>query len=283
MRLDSHQHFWRYSREEYGWIPPGTPLERDWLPADLDLLQKPLGFDGSVAVQARQCVAESDWLLGLADGNPRVLGVVGWVDLRSDSVESDLQRLARHPRFVGVRHVVQDEPDDRFLLRPDFLRGVERLKDFGLTYDLLIYPRQLPAAIEFVGRIPDQPMVLDHIAKPMIKAGTLSPWSEQIRELARHPNLFCKVSGMVTEADQQHWKADDFRPYLETVFEAFGPSRLMFGSDWPVCRLAGTYEQVEGLVQDFVRGWSPEQLAAFWGGNCAQFYGLTPPSSSGSR
>jgi L-fuconolactonase len=126
-------------------------------------------------------------------------------------------------------------------------------------------------------------MVLDHIAKPMIKAGTVSPWSEQIREVARHPNLFCKVSGMVTEADQQHWKADDFRPYLETVFEAFGPSRLMFGSDWPVCRLAGTYEQVEGLVQDFVRGWSPEQLAAFWGGNCAQFYGLTPPSSSGSR
>ncbi len=279
MRLDSHQHFWRYTREEYGWIPAGTPLERDWLPADLDVLQKPLGFDGSIAVQARQCLAESDWLLGLADGNPRVRGVVGWVDLRCDSVGADLERLARHPRFVGVRHVVQDEPDDGFLLRPDFLRGVGRLREFGLTYDVLIYPRQLPAAIEFVGRFPEQPMVLDHIAKPFIKAGTLSPWREQIRELAGFPHLLCKVSGMVTEADQQQWKADDFLPYLETVFEAFGPSRLMFGSDWPVCRLAATYEQVDGLVQDFVRGWSPESLAAFWGGNCARFYGVTPPSS----
>lgn len=279
MRLDSHQHFWRYTQEEYGWIPPGTPLERDWLPADLDQLQKPLGFDGSIAVQARQCLAESDWLLGLADGNPRVRGVVGWVDLRSDSVATDLERLARHPRFVGVRHVVQDEPDDRFLLRPDFLRGVDQLREFGLTYDVLIYPRQLPAAIEFVGQFPDQPMVLDHIAKPFIKAGTLSPWREQIRELARFPHLLCKVSGMVTEADPLHWKADDFRPYLETVFEAFGPSRLMFGSDWPVCRLAATYEQVDGLVQDYVRGWSQESLAAFWGGNCARFYGVTPPSS----
>jgi len=279
MSIDSHQHFWRYSREEYGWIPTGSPLEQDWLPADLDRLLKPLGFDGSIAVQARQSAAESDWLLGLADANPRIFGVVGWVDLRSESVAVDLERFSRHPRFVGVRHVVQDEPDDEFLLQPDFLRGIGQLRNFGLTYDLLIYPRQLPAAIRFVGHFPEQPMVLDHIAKPPIKSGLLSRWREEVRELAKFPNLMCKVSGMVTEADHQDWKAADFQPYLEIILEAFSPQRLMFGSDWPVCRLAATYEQAEGLVRDFVRGWTPGELKGFWGGNCARFYGITPPNS----
>jgi L-fuconolactonase len=283
MKIDAHQHFWRYSAAEYPWIPVGSPLERDWLPADLARLQRPLGFDGSIAVQARQSLAESDWLLGLADADPRVLGVVGWVDLRSPDVDRDLERLARHPKFVGVRHVVQDEPDDQFLLRPDFLRGIERLKAYDLTYDVLIYPRQLPAAIRFVERFPELPMVLDHIAKPFIKAGTIEPWRSQILELARFPNLLCKVSGMVNEADHQSWKASDFQPFLETVVAAFGPERLMFGTDWPVCRLAATYESVEGLVRDFVRGWSPEQSEAFWGGNCARFYGVSAPSSSGSQ
>jgi L-fuconolactonase len=274
MRIDSHQHFWRYSSAEYPWIPAGTPLERDWLPADLESLQRPLNFDGSVAVQARQSIAESDWLLGLADAAPRILGVVGWVDLRSAQVGRDLERLARHPRFVGVRHVVQDEPDDAFLLRSDFLRGIALLKDFGLTYDLLVYPRQLPAAIRLVERFPSQPFVLDHIAKPFIKAGTLEPWASLVRQLATFPNLVCKISGMVTEADHQHWQTSDFTPFLDLVIDAFGPSRLMFGSDWPVCRLAASYEQVEGLVRDRVRGWSPAEQAAFWGGNCARFYGL---------
>jgi L-fuconolactonase len=274
MRIDSHQHFWRYCAAEYPWIPAGTSLERDWLPQDLDALQKPLGFDGSVAVQARQSITESDWLLGLADAAPRILGVVGWVDLRSARVADDLERLARHPRFVGVRHVVQDEPDDAFLLRPDFLRGISLLRDFDLTYDLLVYPRQLPAVLRFVERFPSQPFVLDHLAKPFIKAGTLEPWKTQIRELAGFPNLLCKVSGMVTEADHAGWKAADFDPFLDTVFETFGPQRLMFGSDWPVCQLAASYEQVEGLVRNRVRGWSPADQAAFWGGNCARFYGL---------
>lgn len=279
MKIDAHQHFWRYSPEEYPWIPAGTPLQRDWLPADLRQLQVPLGFDGSIAVQARQSIAESDWLLGLADADPRILGVVGWVDLQSEGGARELRRLARHPRFVGVRHVVQDEPDDQFLLRPEFLRGMEWVEETGLTYDLLIYPRQLPAAIRFLERFPRIPMVLDHIAKPFIKDQVLEPWRAQIRELAGFPNLLCKVSGMVTEADHTRWEAAHFRPYLETVIEAFGPDRLMFGSDWPVCRLAGTYEQVEGLVRDFVRGWSPEQQAGFWGGNCARFYGVNPPSN----
>ena len=272
MILDSHQHFWRYTADGYPWIPTGSALQRDWLPADLERIQRPLGFDGSIAVQARQSLAESWWLLGLADADPRVKGVVGWVDLQLGQVEEQLAPLAAHPRFVGVRHVAQDEPDERFLVRPAVLRGIGALRPFGLTYDILIYPKQLPAAIELVQRFPEQPFVLDHIAKPLVREGIRDPWAAQIRELARHPNVCCKVSGMVTEADHRAWKADDFRPYLDVVFEAFRPERLMFGSDWPVCLLAGSYEQVEGLVRDHVRHLGPEQAAGFWGGNCARFY-----------
>ena len=272
MRLDSHQHFWRYDASQYPWIPAGSALQRDWLPADLAAIHRSLGFDGSIAVQARQSLAESHWLLGLADADPRVKGVVGWVDLRSDDVEEELAQLAAHPKFVGVRHVAQDEPDDRFLVGAAFQAGIRRLRPFGLTYDLLVYPRQLPAAIELVAAHPEQPFVLDHIAKPHIRDGVLQPWAEQIRELARHGNVLCKVSGMVTEADHRTWKGGDFRPYLDVVFEAFGPSRLMFGSDWPVCLLAGSYEQVEGLARDHLRHLSPEESAAFWGGNCERFY-----------
>ena len=273
-RLDSHQHFWRYSPEEYPWIPAGSALGRDWLPHDLDALQKPLGLDGSIAVQARQSLAESDWLLGLADANPRVRGVVGWVDLRSPDVGRDLARLARHPKFVGVRHVVQDEPEDDFILGAAFMEGIRRLREFDLAYDILIYPRQLPATLRLVERFPDQPFVLDHIAKPFIKRGTIQPWANHIRALSQFPNVLCKVSGMVTEADHDRWKPEDFAPYLDVVAEVFGPGRLMFGSDWPVCRLAASYEAVEGLVRDHFRGWGAREQAAFWGGNCAAFYGV---------
>jgi len=277
MRLDSHQHFWRYSAAQYPWIPAGSALQRDWLPADLAELQRPLGLDGYIVVQARQSLAESHWLLGLADADPRIMGVVGWVDLQDDRVEDSLVELAVHPKFVGVRHVVQDEPDDRFLLRPAFLRGLGRLKQFGLRYDILIYPKQLPAALEFVRQFPDQPFVLDHIAKPFIRAGTLSPWREQIRELAQFPNVLCKVSGMVTEAEHAGWREADFRPYLDVVFAAFGEDRLMFGSDWPVCLLAGGYEQVFRLAEGYVINvakYSATAQAKFFGGNCAKFYGV---------
>ncbi|KAB2665602.1 MAG: amidohydrolase family protein [Verrucomicrobia bacterium] len=274
MRLDSHQHFWRYRAAEYSWIPAGSPLHRDWLPADLEALQRPLGFDGSIAVQARQSLAESDWLLGLADAAPRVKGVVGWVDLRAPHAEADLERLADHPKFVGVRHVAQDEPDDGFLSRPEFVRGVGLLAKHALTYDILVYERQLPAAIELVRQLPGQPFVLDHIAKPRIKRRELAPWRERIRELARHDNVLCKVSGMVTEADHARWTADDLRPYLDVVAEAFGPRRLMFGSDWPVCLLAAPYEGVEGVARDYFRGLDAGDAEGFWGGNCARFYGV---------
>ncbi|MEK0450282.1 MAG: hypothetical protein RL088_2550 [Verrucomicrobiota bacterium] len=277
MKIDAHQHFWRYDTAQYPWIPAGSPLHRDWLPADLAQLQAPLGFDGSVAVQARQGIEESDWLLGLADADPRVKAVVGWVDLRSPDVAKDLERLARHPRFAGVRHVVQDEPDDDFMIRPDFLRGISLLRQLGLTYDILIYPRQLPAALRLVAQFPEQPFVLDHIAKPGIKDGAMSPWREQIRELARSENVLCKVSGMVTEADHRAWKAVDFRPYLDVIFEAFGPSRLMWGSDWPVCLFAAGYEQCLEFVSDYAGTLSAADRAALFGGNCARFYGIGQP------
>ena len=272
MRLDAHQHFWSYDAAQYPWIPPGSPLHRDWLPADLAALQQPLGFEGSIAVQARQVVGESDWLLDLADQHVGVKGVVGWVDLRSDRVEADLARLAAHPKFVGVRHVVQEEPDDDFMLGSDFQRGIGRLAAFGLTYDLLIYPKQLAAAIRLAENFPNQPFVLDHIAKPPIKDGAIEPWKSQLRRLAQLPNVHCKVSGMLTEADHERWKVEQFRPYLDVVFEAFGPARLMYGSDWPVCLFAGSYEQAYRLVDDHARGLSAAERAGLFGDNCARFY-----------
>ena len=272
MRLDAHQHFWSYDAAQYPWIPPGSPLHRSWLPDDLAALQQPLGFDGSIAVQARQVVEESDWLLGLADKHANVKGVVGWVDLRSDRVEADLERLARHPKFVGVRHVVQEEPDAAFMLGQDFQRGISKLAAYGLTYDILIYPKQLAAALRLAENFPEQPFVLDHIAKPFIKAGLIEPWAMQLRQLAKLPNVHCKVSGMLTEADHQAWRAEQFRPYLDTVFEAFGPARLMYGSDWPVCLFAGSYEQAYRLVDDYARGLTDQQRVGLFGGNAAAFY-----------
>ena len=272
MRLDAHQHFWSYDAAQYPWIPPGSPLHRSWLPDDLAALQQPLGFEGSIAVQARQVVGESDWLLSLADKHANVKGVVGWVDLRSDRVEADLARLAAHPKFVGVRHVVQEEPDVDFMLGRDFQRGISKLRAHGLTYDILIYPKQLEAAIRLAENFPQQPFVLDHLAKPPIKDGAMEPWKSQLLRLAKLPNVHCKVSGMLTEADHKAWRAEQFRPYLDTVFEAFGPARLMYGSDWPVCLFAGSYEQAYRLVDDYARGLTDAERAGLFGGNCARFY-----------
>jgi len=274
MTIDSHQHFWRYTPAEYPWMKPEWPIRRDFLPPDLAREMAKVGIEGCVAVQAQQTVAEAHWLLSLADAHPFIRGVVGWVDLQSERVEEQLAELARHPRFVGVRHVVQDEPDDNFMLRPAFQRGIGRLRQFNLAYDLLVFPKQLPAAIQLVANFPEQRFVLDHIAKPPIAAGTLSPWREQLRELAAAPNVWCKVSGMVTEAKWDGWRAEDFRPYLDVVFEAFGAERLMFGTDWPVATLAGTYEQVHRLAADYASGLSAEARAKFFGGNAVGFYRL---------
>jgi L-fuconolactonase len=277
VRIDAHQHFWHYTPEEYGWIGPEMAiLQADHLPGDLARLTAPLDISGTVAVQARQTLEETRWLLDLAKEHRLVRGVVGWVDLRSPRVAEQLERFCASPHFLGVRHVVQDEPDDQFMLRPDFLAGLATLADHGLTYDILVFPRHLPVACQVVEQFPEQPFVLDHIAKPFIKAGTLEPWAKDLKRLSRFPNVTCKVSGMVTETNWQQWRPSDLHPYLDVVFEAFGPERIMFGSDWPVCTVAGTYAQVAGVISEYVDGLSADEQAAVWGETAARFYGLEP-------
>ncbi len=275
MKIDAHQHFWRYSSQEYGWIDSQMAvLKKDFLPANLAPLLDAAGIEGTVAVQARQTLAETGWLLELAGQSPLIKGVVGWVELRSPNLAEQLQKFSRRPKFKGVRHVVQDEPDDRFMLGSDFVRGIGLLAEFDLTYDILIYPKHLPVACRLVDKFPRQPFVLDHIAKPLIKNNILTPWEADIRRLAEFPNVYCKVSGMVTEANWQQWQPADFWPYLDVVFEAFGPQRLMFGSDWPVCALAGSYAQVVSLLADYTRRLSAAEQAAVWGQTAQRFYGL---------
>jgi L-fuconolactonase len=274
MRIDSHQHFWKYDPAEYPWIRDDWPVRRDCLPPELQALLIEAELNGSIAVQARQSLDETRWLLRLAEEHSFIKGVVGWVDLRAEHAARQLDELSNHSRFVGVRHVAQDEPDDHFLIQPDFLRGLALLESRGLVYDLLVYPRQLPASIEVARRFPGQSFVLDHIAKPFIRDGKLSPWREQIRELARFPNVSCKISGLVTEADWTAWQPEDFGPYLEVVFEAFGPERLMFGSDWPVCLLAGTYAQVFELMVAYAVQLSPRDRAKLFGENATRIYKL---------
>jgi len=249
-------------------------LKRDFLPSHLEPLARSAGIEATVAVQARQSLEESQWLLALAGQFSFIKSVVGWVDLCNSKVEEDLARLASNPKFRGVRHIVQDEPDDRFMLRADFQRGLSHLAKFNLTYDLLLYPRHLPVAIELVERFPKQSFVLDHISKPSIKDQQLTPWETEIRRLAKFENVFCKVSGMVTEADWQHWKAADFRPYLDVVFESFGTNRTMIGSDWPVCTLAASYVQVIQIATDYLHQFSKDEQEHVLSLNGSQFYGL---------
>ena len=275
MKLDAHQHFWSYDAKQYPWISDAMKIiRRDFLPADLERELAKVKIDGAIAVQARQTLEESRWLLTLADHSPVTKGVVGWVDLQSDKVAEQLAELTKHPKFVGVRHVVHDEPDDEFMLRPAFLRGLGRLKQFNLTYDLLTFPKHLPVAVKVVQKYPEQKFVLDHISKPFIKAGTISPWDRDLRELAKFKNVWCKVSGMVTEAKWHEWKPADFRPYLDVVFDAFGEDRLMFGSDWPVCLVAGGYEAVFGIVRDYIQKLSVIAQEKILGGNSERFYGV---------
>jgi len=272
MQLDSHQHFWKYDAAQYPWIPPGSPLHRDWLPADLAPLLAAAGLDGCIAVQARQTIEESRWLLELAAASPIIQGVVGWVDLRNERVGEQLAELSANPKFRGVRHVVQDEPDANFMLGAAFQHGISLLRDFGLTYDLLIFPHQLPAAIELVQQFPEQPFVLDHIAKPPILSGELSPWRELLGELAAAPNVLCKVSGLITEADHANWSREQIAPYLSIVAEAFGEDRLMYGSDWPVCLLAGNYDRVFMLADETFAPWDEAARRKVFGENARRFY-----------
>jgi len=249
-------------------------LARDRLAADLEPLLEANGIDGTIAVQARQVVEETESLLAMAEEYDFIRGVVGWVDLRSPDVETQLERFRDRKKMVGVRHVVQDEPDDKFVLRDDFMRGIGKLKDYDLVYDILVFPHQLPAAIELVRRFPEQVFILDHIAKPYIKDKKISPWDSDIKKLASFENVSCKLSGMVTEADWHNWAAEDFRPYMEVVLEAFGAERLTIGSDWPVCTLAGQYGSVVSIAADFIGQLSDSEQKAIWQANPERIYGL---------
>jgi L-fuconolactonase len=278
MRIDSHQHFWHYSPDDYPWMSDAMPvLKRDYLPADLKPLLAESGLEGSIVVQARQTLEETEWLLRLADAHDFIKGVVGWVDLCSQNVETQLKQFTQHPKFRGVRHIVHDEPDDQFMLRPDFLHGLGLLAGYNLTYDLLLFPKHLPVALEVVQQFPNQRFVLDHIAKPDIKNQIVSSWDEGIRRLAALNNVVCKVSGLVTEAAWRSWKAEDFTQYLVVVFECFGPDRLMFGSDWPVSLLSADYAEVVAIVNGYLRSrrYTADLTDKIFGGNAAAFYGIS--------
>ncbi len=275
MRIDAHQHFWSYDPARHAWIDDAMAgLRRDFLPADLaPILQRNL-VDGTVLVQVDQTEEETRWMLDLAAQHPFVKGVVGWIDLRAPDVAERLAHFSEFEVLKGFRHIVQAERDDLFLLDPAFQRGIRWLTAFGFTYDILIYPHQLPAAIRLVEAHPDQHFVLDHIAKPPIKAQAMEPWASLLRTLAQHNNVWCKVSGLITEADYTAWTPSHIFPYLDVVFAAFNINRLMFGSDWPVCRCAGTYDQVLSLVENYTTGLSAEARHKLFGGNAVAFYGL---------
>lgn len=274
IRIDSHQHFWNYTPEEYGWIDPQSVLARDYLPGDLKPELTALQLDGCVAVQARQSMTESRWLLELSKKNSFIRGVVGWVDLQGESVEAALTELKHSKAFVGVRHVVQDESDPGFMQRPAFTRGIQKVIDQDLAYDILIRQDQLSSATKLVRQFPDARFILDHIAKPKIKAREVSPWREEIQKLAALPNVACKVSGMITEADHTNWRLQDFRGYLDVVWEAFGSDRLMYGSDWPVALLAGAYADVYRVADSFYHALSETEQEAFYGTNAGRWYKL---------
>ena len=278
MRIDAHQHFWRYNADEFGWIDDSmSSLRRDFGPDDLKPELERAGFQGSIAVQARQSLEETRWLLELAEDSPLILGVVGWVDLCSPDVRLQLQTFAGNPKLIGIRHLVQSEPDERFLLLPEFLRGISLLEEFDLAYDILIYPQHLPVAVEFVRHSPRQRFVLDHLAKPLIKSASIHPWEAGIRELAKFPNVCSKLSGMVTEADWQNWRPEDLKPYLDIALDNFGPERLMIGSDWPVCTVAASYKQTMSVVLDYLYKYPVNVQDAVLGGNAQRFWKLKLP------
>jgi len=278
MRIDAHQHFWRYDAAEYEWIDESmAALRRDFLPDDLRREMRGAGFDASVAVQARQSLDETRWLLALAGEYPFIAGVVGWIDLQSDAVEAQIEAI-RHPKLVGVRHVVQAE-DDGFLARPAFRRGIATLERHGLAYDILVYARQLREALAFAAAFPDQRFVLDHLGKPDIRSGAFDVWRRDLARLAALPNVWAKLSGLVTEAEWRRWTRAELHRYVDAAFEAFGADRLMIGSDWPVCTVAGTYKEVMEVVTTALERRSAAERDAVLGGTAAKFWGLQVPSA----
>lgn len=272
MRIDSHQHFWNYSQTEYPWIQNGSALHRDYGPSDLQQVLEPLGFDGSIAVQARQSPNENLFLSRLAEEFDFIKGIVGWIDLRSPNVDAQARSFSRLPKAVGVRHVVQDELDPDFMAGAEFRRGIGALEQHGLVYDILIYAHQLPDAIRLVRDLPEQTFVLDHIAKPAIRKGELATWKKDLAAISNLSNVSIKLSGVLTEADHRSWSVEQLSPYWESVCELFSPSRILYGSDWPVMRLAAEYRAWVDIVSDWLSSYSASDKELIWGGNAERIY-----------
>ncbi|KAB7529058.1 amidohydrolase family protein [Flagellimonas olearia] len=275
MKIDSHQHFWRYSPSSHAWIDSTMGvLKKDFLPEDLEPLLQNHELDGCVAVQADQSEAETEFLLKCAEEHPFIKGVVGWLDLCAEDIEEKLQEYSKNPLLKGLRHIVQDEPDDYFMLRPEFLRGISLLEKYGLTYDILIFPKHLSSALELVKLFPNQPFVVDHIAKPKIN-GKIEPcWEHYMNQLGQQDHVYCKASGMVTEAKWGKWSKSDFIPYLDVVFQSFGADRIMFGSDWPVCLLSAEYKQVNCILTQYLTKYPRESRKQVMGLTAQKFYKL---------
>lgn len=275
LKIDAHQHFWKFDPVRDSWITEEMDvIRRDFLPQDLMHILMHNHIEGCIAVQASQSESENRFLLELAANNPFIKGVVGWVDLQADDVEERLKYYSKQDIIVGFRHVLQGEPQRDFMLRPAFKRGIGLLSKYGFTYDILIFPDQLAHTAELVAEFPDQLFVIDHIAKPDMKNREVAEWEKNIREVAKYPNVYCKVSGMVTEAHWYAWEEEDFKPYMDVVFDAFGVDRLMFGSDWPVCMVAGGYNRVVKMVRHYTAGLTDKEKMMFWGGNAIKFYNL---------
>jgi L-fuconolactonase len=276
LRIDSHQHFWKFNPRRDAWINDDMRvIQRDFLPNDLAPILESNAIDGCVSVQADQSETETFFLLDQASRHNFIKGVVGWVDLCAANLDERFQALASQNKLKGFRHIVQAEPYDDFMLRSNFQRGIAMLKKYGFTYDILIYPKQLGAALTLVQQFPDQPFVIDHMAKPSIHESRFDNWQKQLSAFKPCDHVYCKLSGMVTEAKWNAWKPDDFLPYLDTVLETFGPNRLMYGSDWPVCLVAASYGEQLDIVQRYIARLSAAEQAAIMGGNAIQFYNLT--------
>jgi L-fuconolactonase len=274
-RIDSHQHFWKYDSLQHTWMNDDmTILKKDFGIADLEPLLNSCNLNGCVAVQASQSEPENDFLLQLAQQSQIIKGIVGWVDLQSATVEERLNYYTQFSTIKGFRHVIHDEVDLDFMLRPKFLNGIGLLKKFGYTYDILIFQSHLTNTLKFIQQFPEQLFVIDHIAKPSIKNNQLIDWKTQLAAVAAYPNVYCKISGMVTEANWKQWQNADFKIYIDTVVDLFGTNRIMYGSDWPVCTLSATYQQQYNIVQEYFATFSKAEQDSFFGLNATQFYNL---------
>jgi L-fuconolactonase len=274
-RIDAHHHLWRYSPEEYGWIDDEmAALRKNFLPQDLTRELAAAEIDGTIAVQARQTMDETRWLLQMADECEAIRGVVGWAPIAGENFPGVMEEFEHRPKLKGLRHVIQSEKDENYILREDFNSGIRTMLGSGLVYEILIYERHLPQTIDFVDEHPDQSFVLDHLAKPLIREGALEPWAARMRELGRRENVCCKLSGMVTEADWSAWTPESLRPYLDVAVEAFGTGRLMAGSDWPVCLVASGYGRWFEVLREYFAAFSVDERAAVFGETATAVYGL---------